>query len=204
MTPLEAELTAALAASQRQVTELKQENELLRQKVDALVKRIFGARSEKMDPAQLELFMAGLDPAAAAPPPEDGPAAATTGDALTKSPVVPPPASRPKPARRPRLPEHLPIIEEPERSADRLSKGQPRRGERQRIKSSILTSCWPTLPGSVSSIRSSRSSSTSSAATSCAATSSGANTFPSAIPRRPPSSLRSPSSRSAALPPPPS
>ena len=35
MTPLEAGLTAALAASQRQVAELKQENELLRQKIDA-------------------------------------------------------------------------------------------------------------------------------------------------------------------------
>lgn len=112
MTPPEAELTAALAASQRQVAELKQENELLRQKIDALVKRIFGAKSEKMNPAQLELFMAGLDPAGEPAPPADGPAAATTGDALTKVPAVAPPASLPKPTRRPRLPEHLPIVEE--------------------------------------------------------------------------------------------
>jgi len=115
MTPLEEELTAALAASQRQVVELKEENELLRQKIDALVKRIFGAKSEKMNPAQLELFMAGLDPAGEPTPPADAPAATattTTGDTLTKSPVVPPPPSRPKPARRPRLPEHLPIVEE--------------------------------------------------------------------------------------------
>jgi transposase len=112
MTPLEAELTAALDASQRQIAELKQENGLLRQKIDALVKRIFGAKSEKMDPAQLELFMAGLDPDGEPAPPADGPAATTTGDALTKVPVVAPPASRPKPARRPRLPEHLPIVEE--------------------------------------------------------------------------------------------
>jgi transposase len=112
MTPLHAELTAALAASQRQVAELQQEIELLRQKVDALVKRIFGSKSEKMDPAQLELFMAGLDPAGAPPPLADAPAAAASGDALTKPPAVPPPAFRPKPARRPRLPEHLPIVEE--------------------------------------------------------------------------------------------
>ena len=112
MTPLEAELTAALDASQRQIAELKQENGLLRQKIDALVKRIFGAKSEKMDPAQLELFMAGLDPAGEPAPPADGPAATTTGDALTKVPAVAPPASRPKPVRRPRLPEHLPIVEE--------------------------------------------------------------------------------------------
>lgn len=112
MTPREAELTAALEASQRQVAELKQENELLRQKIDALVKRIFGAKSERMDPAQLELLMAGLDPAGDTPPPVNGPATAISGDALTKSPAVAPPASRPKPARRPRLPEHLPIVEE--------------------------------------------------------------------------------------------
>jgi len=105
MTPLEAELTAALEGSQRQVAEFRQENEFLRRKTDALVKRIFGARSEKIDPAQLELFMAGLDPAEGTPP-------AATGDSLTKSPVVAPPASRPKPVRRPRLPEHLPIVEE--------------------------------------------------------------------------------------------
>jgi len=105
MTPLEAELTAALEGSQRQVAEFRQENEFLRRKIDALVKRIFGARSEKIDPSQLELFMAGLDPAEGTPP-------AATGDSLTKSPVVAPPASRPKPVRRPRLPEHLPIVEE--------------------------------------------------------------------------------------------
>ncbi len=52
MTPREAELTAALAASQQQIVELKQENELLKPKIDALVRRIFGASSEKMDPAQ--------------------------------------------------------------------------------------------------------------------------------------------------------
>ena len=46
MTPREAELTAALAASEQQVAELKQENELLKQKIDALVRRIFGAGSE--------------------------------------------------------------------------------------------------------------------------------------------------------------
>jgi len=105
MTPLEAELTAALAESQRQVAEFRQENELLRRKIDALVKRIFGTRSEKMDPAQLELFMAGPDPA-------EGTPSAATGDSLKKSPAVAPPASRPKPDRRLRLPEHLPIVEE--------------------------------------------------------------------------------------------
>lgn len=116
MTPREAELTAALAASQQQILELKQENELLKQKIDALVRRIFGASSEKVDPAQLELFMAGTDGAAPLPPAADGPVPAdgapATGDALTKIPQDHPVTSGPAKARRPRLPEHLPIVRE--------------------------------------------------------------------------------------------
>lgn len=124
MTPLEAELTAALEGSQRQVAEFRQENEFLRRKIDALVKRIFGARSEKIDPAQLELFMAGLDPAEGTPP-------AATGDSLTKSPVVAPPP---------------PV---PNQSVGRACRSTFRSSRNL----SIPTSYWPTLPGSVSSIR---------------------------------------------------
>ena len=45
-------LEAALLAAQ-------QENALLRQKVDALVRRVFGASSEAIDPAQLEPCLSG-------------------------------------------------------------------------------------------------------------------------------------------------
>jgi hypothetical protein len=48
MTPHEAELTAALAASRQENVELRQEVELLKQKIDAIVRRIFGASSEKL------------------------------------------------------------------------------------------------------------------------------------------------------------
>ena len=44
-------LRTALAAS-------RQENALLRQKVEALVRRVFGASSERLDPAQLECRVA--------------------------------------------------------------------------------------------------------------------------------------------------
>ena len=107
MTRREAELTAALAASQQQIRELKQENELLKQKIDALVRRIFGASSEKIKPDQLELFMAGAGAAPLQPAPDDpAPAAGApaAGDALTKIPEEHPVASGPKKARRPRLP----------------------------------------------------------------------------------------------------
>lgn len=118
MTPREAELSAALAASQQQNVALNQEIEILKQKIDALVRRIFGAKSEKMNPAQLELFMAGTGPGVAPPPPAEAPAPAAaaaapaTGDLLTAPPADHPVTAGPKNARRPRLPEHLPVMEE--------------------------------------------------------------------------------------------
>jgi len=85
-------LQAALAASQK-------ENTLLRQKVDALVRRLFGASSERIDPAQLELLL--QLPALAA--------------AAAEAPAPPPPELSSPRARRehaPRLPENLPVVEE--------------------------------------------------------------------------------------------
>jgi len=48
----EAELLERIAA-------LEKENALLRQKIDLLVRRVFGASSEKLDAAQLELLLGG-------------------------------------------------------------------------------------------------------------------------------------------------
>ena len=98
--------------------DLRQAVELLNIKVDALVRRIFGARSEKLDPAQLELFISGTDlsgaPDASSGAPEDtAPDTAPTGDALPKIPVDHITTAGPEKARRPRLPDHLPVIEEP-------------------------------------------------------------------------------------------
>jgi hypothetical protein len=42
--------------------QLRLENKLLREKVDLLIKKIFGSRSEKLDVAQLELLLKGIDP----------------------------------------------------------------------------------------------------------------------------------------------
>src|SRR5580704_2157500 len=57
MTEREQELTALLAQARSQIETLRQENALLRQKVDLLVRRIFGSSSEQLDPAQLHLFL---------------------------------------------------------------------------------------------------------------------------------------------------
>ena len=96
MTPREAELTRQLEAALAAVATLQAENTLLRQKVDLLVKRVFGSTSERLSPGQLELLLA-----------------------LPETPVVvalePLPLSAPPRARKertPRLPENLPVVEE--------------------------------------------------------------------------------------------
>ncbi|NDJ15389.1 MAG: IS66 family transposase, partial [Acidobacteriia bacterium] len=52
MTPREAELTHQLEQCQAALGESRRENALLRQKIDLLVRRVFGASSEQLDPAQ--------------------------------------------------------------------------------------------------------------------------------------------------------
>jgi transposase len=86
-----ATLEAALAGAQ-------QENEFLRQKIDALVRRVFGASNERIDPAQLELLL-------------QLPAASTVAVPSPSSPPASGPA-RPRPERAARLPENLPVIEQ--------------------------------------------------------------------------------------------
>src|SRR4051794_8987421 len=75
MTPREAELTEQLRQKDEllrqrgdEIARFKTEIKLLEQKVDLLVRRIYGARSEKLNAAQLELLLlqedaAGKDPA---------------------------------------------------------------------------------------------------------------------------------------------
>jgi transposase len=97
MTPREQQLTAQLEQCQQALAAAQRENLLLRQKIDALARRIFGVSSEALDPAQLQLLlqMPELKPV------ENPPA-----------PVV---VERRKPARKarvPRLSENLPVIEE--------------------------------------------------------------------------------------------
>lgn len=80
------------------VSSLQQENALLRQKVEALIRRVFGSASERMDPAQLELLLqlaAGTKTVSEVPPAQ--------------------PVSITKPLRQPRaqrIPENLPVVEQ--------------------------------------------------------------------------------------------
>jgi transposase len=97
MTQREKELTGLLEQCQQALAESRRENALLRQKIDLLVKRVFGSSNEQLNPAQLELLM-GV--------PESSTVAA---------PAVPPekkPSPSPAKKRVLRLPENLPVVEE--------------------------------------------------------------------------------------------
>lgn len=78
-TPRESELSEALDRAARELTrvsgefeQLRCENKLLREKIDALLQRLFGAQSEKLDAAQLLLMLQGLDAPGKAPEPVAG------------------------------------------------------------------------------------------------------------------------------------
>ncbi len=83
---------------------LERENTLLRQKIDALIRRLFGRQSEQLDPAQLQLLLQGVGEVPASE------LAAPAEPALEVEPASL--RSSTKSERTARLPEHLPVIEE--------------------------------------------------------------------------------------------
>jgi transposase len=96
MTPREEALARQLEECQEALRDSRRENELLRQKIDLLIRRVFGSSSERLDKTQLELLLQ-----------------LSQGAALT-SPEIPPPVVAPKRSckqRRLRLPENLPVVE---------------------------------------------------------------------------------------------
>lgn len=95
-----AQLQAKVQEQERELTRLRQENALLRQKVDLLSRKVFGCSSEKLSPGQLQLLLALAEVKAAAP---------------AEEPAPPEPAvavQRARKERKPRLPEQLPVVEE--------------------------------------------------------------------------------------------
>jgi len=100
------DLAAALERSAADVERLTEENRLLRAKVDALVRKIFGPSSEALDPAQLELLLEA-DDGAKKPSPAAGPPGPAAGDPESGAKN-----RRPKAPRKPRVPENLPVEEE--------------------------------------------------------------------------------------------
>lgn len=82
------------------VSALQKENSLLRQKIDALCRRVFGSSSEKIDAAQLELLLQMVKSGA------DIEAQAATPVEKASKPV------QPRKERAPRVPENLPVVEQ--------------------------------------------------------------------------------------------
>lgn len=82
------------------VSTLQKENSLLRQKIDALCRRLYGSSSEKIDSGQLELLLKLVSPEAVSAP---------------EQPVAVEKAAepeRPRKAKPPRVPQNLPVIEQ--------------------------------------------------------------------------------------------
>jgi len=90
-----AEQAAQIRDLLERLNQLLAENKLLNQKVQLLLKRLFGRKSEKLSPGQLEFLLGNLD----APPEDDDP-----------PPSPPRPRSRRR-ERKPRMPEDLPTEE---------------------------------------------------------------------------------------------
>jgi transposase len=102
-----AERDAQLASARRQLAQAQIEISLLQQKLDALARRLFGKKSEQLNPQQLQLLFQELH----APGPAEGKGYGPQSiEALSARPSR---ASAKAPRQRtPRVPEHLPVIEE--------------------------------------------------------------------------------------------
>jgi transposase len=91
------------------IATLEKENALLRQKIDLLVRRVFGASSEKLDAAQLELLLGGD---------QSGKDLASSEKEEAASNVIPidlaqmRKSSKPAKERTQRIPENLPCVEQ--------------------------------------------------------------------------------------------
>ena len=117
MTPLEARLTEEVVAlrardeAQREIIKAQQiEIKLLKEKIDLLVKRIFGAKSEQLDEQQLMLLLQGGDGEPKKAPASEGGACALEAEIDKVGDT-----HRPKKAhsqREARVPEHLPTVDE--------------------------------------------------------------------------------------------
>ncbi len=97
MTELEQRLTEENAR-------LREEVKLLNQKLDLVIRQLYGKKSERLDPAQLELMLSELD---------ESPGKSEASAAHIELVEAEPERKRRKPAdiRRPRIPENLPVVE---------------------------------------------------------------------------------------------
>ena len=94
-------LQQALQQTQQVLEQSRQENRILRQKLEALARRFFGKKSEQLSAAQLELLLQGLTEESAA-----------SGEAQEEPPAISPARSPRSNPRRIRTPENLEVVRE--------------------------------------------------------------------------------------------
>lgn len=111
----EVELLDVIEAQRRRLEEKDREIKLLRQKIDALARRVFGVKSERLDSAQLELLLtlargegSGNDLGKAGASVE----AEATPEARSKDPSSPDNPGKKAGGNQPRWPADMEIIEE--------------------------------------------------------------------------------------------
>lgn len=93
-----------IAGLMKENERLSQENRLLRDRVDQLLRQIYGAKSERMDPAQLQLLLEGVD----GKKPDAADIAAPADESAAKTP----PKRRKRVNRLRKSMEDLPVVEE--------------------------------------------------------------------------------------------
>src|SRR5947209_17488633 len=101
----EQQLLQQIAEQKAQLAAAQVEIDFLRQKLDALARRLFGKKSEQLDPAQLQLLFQELEAPGPAVGKGLGPLAPEAAPARPKK-------TQPRRDRTPRVPAHLPVIEE--------------------------------------------------------------------------------------------
>ena len=87
--PLAAEVAQLIASLVKKVDGLTIENQLLRQKIEALIRLHFGGtKNEGIDPKQMDLFMAGLADLTQTPAPAPADEPAKTASAAKSAPYT--------------------------------------------------------------------------------------------------------------------
>lgn len=101
MTEREKQLEELLAQRDEKLAERDAEIKLLRQKLDLLIKRVFGSSSEKLDPAQLEFLLGENQP---------GKHETSCASDAAQEEEKPKDKRRTRSRKQPRLPEDLPVL----------------------------------------------------------------------------------------------
>ena len=110
MTPLEARLTQENEALRTKNQEQEVVIKLLREKIDLLVRKVFGKSSEQLDDAQLTLMLQGED-SVPKKEPASGSDVTDLEAELAKGEKELKQSTKPRNERKLRIPEHLPVSE---------------------------------------------------------------------------------------------